>query len=140
MRGAPPSRRPAPALLPVLLVLLVLGAGCAGGRGAAGRGGEVQEGLASYYGDRFHGRTTASGEIYDMDALTAAHRSLPFGTVVRVTRRDTGRDVIVRINDRGPFVAGRIIDLSKAAARRLDMLAAGVVQVRVEVLEDRGGL
>ncbi len=92
-------------------------------------GGEI--GLASYYSDRFHGRPTASGEPYDRLAFTAAHRRLPFGTRVVVTRLDNGLSVTVRINDRGPFVSGRVIDLSYAAARRLDMLAQGVVKVSV---------
>ena len=92
-------------------------------------------GLASYYADRFHGRLTANGERYDRQALTAAHRHLPFGTRVVVTRLDDGRAVTVRINDRGPFVRGRIIDLSHAAAQKLDMLRRGVVKVRVVRLE-----
>ena len=117
----------------VTILLLVL-AGCAGG--PQGSGGEVREGLASYYADRFHGRTTASGEVFDMNALTAAHRTLPFGTRVRVTRLDSGRDVVVRINDRGPFVEGRIIDLSRAAAEKLGMLVDGVVRVRLRVIEE----
>jgi rare lipoprotein A len=120
---------------------LLLLAGCAGGPdgGPGGSGGGAQEGLASYYADRFHGRTTASGEAFDMNALTAAHRTLPFGTRVRVTRLDNGRDVVVRINDRGPFVEGRIIDLSRRAAQELNMISAGVVRVRVRVI-DQGDL
>jgi rare lipoprotein A len=95
----------------------------------------VIEGEATYYSDRLAGRKTASGERYDPGALTAAHRTLRFGTQVRVVRVDNGRAVIVRITDRGPFgKPSRIIDLSKAAARKLDMLRAGVVHVRVEVL------
>jgi peptidoglycan lytic transglycosylase len=96
-------------------------------------GGEV--GMASYYADRFHGRQTASGERYDRNALTAAHRRLPFGTLVQVTRLDSEKTVEVRINDRGPFVKGRVIDLSYAAAERLGMLRRGVVRVRL-VLPD----
>jgi rare lipoprotein A len=96
--------------------------------------GHVEKGLASWYGEPYHGRRTASGEVYDMHEMTAAHRTLPFGTVVRVTRRDTGADVKVRINDRGPFVRGRIIDLSFAAAKRIDLDVDGVAPVRVEVL------
>jgi len=94
--------------------------------GAAG-----ETGLASYYADRFQGRKTASGERYDRDDWTAAHRYYAFGTRVRVTRVDNGRSVEVRINDRGPFVKGRIIDLSYAAARKIGMLREGVVAVRV---------
>jgi rare lipoprotein A len=89
--------------------------------------------MASYYGEKFRGRPTASGEIFDPDQMTAAHKTLAFGTVVKVTRVDNGKSVTVRINDRGPFVEGRIIDLAEAAARKIDMIAAGVVKVRVEV-------
>jgi rare lipoprotein A len=96
----------------------------------------VIDGVASYYGDQFAGRSTANGERYDPDAYTAAHRSLPFGTIVRVTRRSTGDWVLVRINDRGPFgKRKRILDLSKQAARRLGMLHDGIAKVRAEVLE-----
>lgn len=97
--------------------------------------GASESGKASYYGDRHHGQRTASGERFDQKALTAAHRSLPFGTRVRVTNLNNERSVIVRINDRGAFVRGRIIDVSRAAAERLDMLRAGVVPVRIEALE-----
>ncbi|RMH76875.1 MAG: septal ring lytic transglycosylase RlpA family protein [Calditrichaeota bacterium] len=91
-------------------------------------------GKASYYGGKFHGRRTASGEIYDQNQLTAAHPTLPFGTVCRVTNLANGRQVIVRINDRGPFIKGRILDLSYRAAQMLDAIGAGVIEVRVEVL------
>jgi len=92
--------------------------------------------VASYYADKFVGRTTANGEIYDHERLTAAHPSLPFGTRVHVTRVDHAGEpaVIVHINDRGPFRRGRIIDLSKAAARQLDMIRAGVVEVRLDIV------
>lgn len=93
----------------------------------------VQVGEASYYGPGFHGNKTTSGEIFDKNALTAAHLSLPFGTRVKVTNINTGRSVIVRINDRGPHVAGRIIDLSEAAARRIGIYP-GVGRVRLEVV------
>jgi rare lipoprotein A len=96
----------------------------------------VLNGVASYYGDQFNGRSTANGERYDPDAYTAAHRTLPFGTIVRVTRPSTGDWVLVRINDRGPFgKRKRILDLSKQAARRLGMLHDGIAKVRAEVLE-----
>lgn len=96
----------------------------------------VLHGEASYYADSLAGNPTATGEVYDPRYFTAAHRSLPFGTIVRVTRVGTRDWVLVRVNDRGPFASdSRILDLSKAAARRLGMLRAGVVQVRVEVLE-----
>lgn len=94
--------------------------------------GEV--GIASYYGRRFHGRRTASGARYDMRALTCAHPSAPFGTRLRVTDLDTGRSVVVTVNDRGPFARGRVVDLSLAAARALGMVERGLVRVRVERL------
>lgn len=94
----------------------------------------VYSGRASYYGSEFEGRRTASGERYHGQEFTAAHRSLPFGTHVRVTRIDTGDSVVVRITDRGPFVRGRIIDLSRVAAMALDMIPRGVISVRVEVI------
>ena len=121
------------------LLALSLLAGCGSGAGKVSSApGSVQEGEASYYAHRFHGRPTASGEIYDENAMTAAHKSLAFGTRVRVTNRSNGKKVTVRINDRGPFVAGRIIDLSYRAAGELDMITAGVVPVRVEVLNTAG--
>ncbi|WP_439887561.1 septal ring lytic transglycosylase RlpA family protein [Pseudomonas sp. MBLB4123] len=119
------------------LLLLGLAAaltGCAGQRVADG--GYSAEGRASYYGARHHGKKTASGERFDQHALTAAHRSLPFGSRVRVTNLRNDKSVVVRINDRGPYARGRIIDLSKEAAARLDMLRAGVVPVRVQALAD----
>lgn len=96
---------------------------------------ELQRGGASWYGPRFHGRRTASGERYDMHALTAAHRTLPFGTRVRVKSLVNGREVEVRITDRGPFSRGRIIDVSRAAAVRLDLLGLGVKNVVLFVSE-----
>lgn len=95
----------------------------------------VQTGRASWYGTPHHGRKTASGEIYDMHQLTAAHRTLPLGTRVKVTNAANGRSVVVRINDRGPYIGGRIIDLSQAAAREIGAIGAGVFSVRLEVLE-----
>ena len=93
-----------------------------------------EHGLASWYGHPYHGRPTASGEIYNMHDMTAAHRTLPFGTRVRVHDLDNGHDVEVRINDRGPFVKGRIIDLSNAAAKSMQMLGPGTAHVRLEIL------
>ncbi|HMA16242.1 MAG TPA: septal ring lytic transglycosylase RlpA family protein [Kiloniellaceae bacterium] len=93
-------------------------------------------GNASWYGRKFHGRLTASGERYDMAALTAAHRKLPFGSRVRVTNLANGREVVVTINDRGPFAEDRLIDLSHAAARQLGILEDGVAEVRLEVLAE----
>lgn len=92
-------------------------------------------GLASWYGPRFHGRLTASGETFDMASLTAAHPQLPFGSRVRVTNLANGRSVVVTINDRGPYVKPRIIDLSHAAARRLGFVDDGLAKVRLEVLD-----
>jgi len=95
-----------------------------------------EQGMASWYGPGFHGKTTSNKEVYDMYDMTAAHRTLPFGTYVMVSNLQNGRSVTVRINDRGPFVKDRIIDLSYAAALQLDMLGPGVVKVRVEVLPE----
>jgi rare lipoprotein A len=93
------------------------------------------EGIASWYGPGFHKKTTASGEVYDMYLLTAAHRELPLGTFVEVRNLTNGKKVLVKINDRGPFVDGRIIDLSYAAAREIDMIGDGTAPVRIRVLE-----
>lgn len=96
--------------------------------------GKVEKGQASYYADKFHGRATASGEKYDKRKMTGAHRTLPFGTVVRVTNTATGASVDVRINDRGPFKAGRVVDVSRAAAEKLGMIQAGVINCTVQVI------
>jgi peptidoglycan lytic transglycosylase len=96
--------------------------------------GYVEQGVASWYGKQFHGRRTASGEIYDMHAMTAAHKSLPIPTDVEVTNLSNGKKVIVRVNDRGPFVGQRILDLSYAAARALDLDRVGTGRVRVRAL------
>ncbi len=97
---------------------------------------ETLRGRASYYSDRLAGRRTANGDVYDPTALTAASRDLPFGTIVRVVRVDTGASVVVRVNDRGPFRDHRrILDLSRSAAEALDMIRAGVVDIRAEILE-----
>jgi rare lipoprotein A len=93
------------------------------------------QGIASYYGRRFHGRPTASGEAFDMHALTAAHKTLPFGSRVRVTNKSNGRSVVVRINDRGPFVRGRHIDLSRAAAEQIGIVRSGHGTVELELLD-----
>ena len=96
--------------------------------------GDTEEGIASWYGHPYHGRAAANGEIYDMEKMTAAHRTLPFNTWVRVYDLDNNRTTEVRITDRGPFVGGRIIDLSHAAARELEMIGPGVARVRIEVI------
>jgi len=93
-----------------------------------------EEGIASWYGRPYHGRKTASGEIYNMYGISAAHRTLPFGTKVRVHDLDNGREVVVPINDRGPFIEGRIIDLSYGAAKALHMNIAGIARVKLEIL------
>lgn len=95
----------------------------------------IQTGLASWYGPDFHGKATSSTEIYNMHDMTAAHRTLPFGTMVIVVNLNNGKSVVVRINDRGPFIKGRIIDLSYGAAHMLDMVGEGVVPVKIEVLK-----
>lgn len=122
---------------PLLLSLAgLLGlAGCATGREMTrGPVGFTQTGEASWYGQDFHGKPTASGEPYDMWAHTAAHRELPFGSMVKVTHLDTGATTVVRINDRGPFAHGRIIDLSLASARDLGLDRTGTGRVRIEVV------
>lgn len=96
--------------------------------------GYKEQGRASWYGTKFHGKRTSSGEPYDMYQMTAAHKTLPLPTYVRVTRKSNGRSVVVKVNDRGPFHTGRIIDLSYAAASRLDLLQAGSAEVEVEAL------
>jgi rare lipoprotein A len=132
-----------------LIVALALAPGCGKKRTKARapapppRIGAQETGLASWYGHPYHGRAAASGEIYDMEKLTAAHRTLPFGTTVRVLNLSNDRTVEVRINDRGPFVGGRIIDLSKAAAREIQMLGPGTARVRLTIIaakapDDRG--
>jgi len=97
---------------------------------------EAQVGVASYYAGSWHGRRTASGERFDMHELTAAHRTLPFGTRVRVTNLNNGREVIVRINDRGPWKKKRVIDVSYAAARKLGMIGPGTAKVRLDIVAD----
>ena len=98
------------------------------------RVGEVFHGVASWYGPNFHGKLTSNGERYDMHAMTAAHKTLPMNTILKVTNKRNGRSVLVRVNDRGPFVDDRIIDLSNAAAKKLDMIRSGTASVRLEVV------
>ena len=92
-------------------------------------------GIASYYGPDFHGKLTANGEVYDMYGLTAAHKTLPLNTVIRVTNMSNRRNLIVRINDRGPYVAGRMLDLSYGAALKLGFVAQGTTRVKIEIIE-----
>jgi len=94
----------------------------------------TETGIASWYGPSFHSRHTSNGEIYDMNSFTAAHRTLPFNSMVRVTNASSGQSVVVRVTDRGPFVAGRVIDLSRAAAKQIDIERPGTARVQLEVL------
>ena len=124
-----------PFVYPSLLFLTMIPAGgCAGSRPRAPSGATVWEGTASWYGPGFHGRRTASGEVFDMYDYTAAHPFLPFGTRVRVTNLANHRSVVVRINDRGPHAKNRIIDLSYQAAKKIGMIGPGTAKVRVEVV------
>lgn len=106
---------------------------------AMGDTGFMQKGTASYYADRFHGKKTASGEPYQKEALTAAHKTLPLGTKARITNLKNGKSVVVKVNDRGPHTKGHIVDLSWRAARELGMIRAGLAQVRVEAVDSGDG-
>jgi rare lipoprotein A len=140
------SGRPFHAAAALIAASLALAAGC--GRRVTARVpvppaaapiGWSETGVASWYGIPYDGRRAASGEIFDMRALTAAHRTLPFNTWLEVTNLDNGKRVDVRINDRGPFVGGRIIDLSMGAADRIGMVGAGLAKVRLKVIEPPPG-
>ena len=124
--------------LPILIIAVLL-CGC-GRRSRApipptAPPGSVETGIASWYGHPFHGRKTANGETYDMEKMTAAHKTLPFDTYVEVRNLDNNKRTTVRINDRGPFVDGRVIDLSKKAAREIDMIGPGTAKVRLTILD-----
>jgi rare lipoprotein A len=126
-------------LLPILLASIMLTGACAQRKSPSGPPASiprhrVETGQASWYGKAHHGRRTASGERFDMRALTAAHRTLPFGTIVHVTDVRSGRSVNVRINDRGPFRRDRIIDLSYEAARKLGFVTRGTARVEITVV------
>ena len=95
----------------------------------------VYKGISSYYGPKFHGKLTANGEIFDMYGVTAAHKEFPFNTVVRVTNEKNGKSLLIRINDRGPYIAGRILDCSFGAAKKLGFVGEGTAKVKIEVLE-----
>ena len=126
-----------PIALALALVMAWVAGGCASSRSAKqGQKGFTERGLASWYGPGFHGNQAADGSIFNMHEMTAAHRTLPFDTVVEVRNRDNGKQVRVRITDRGPFVRGRIIDLSHEAASRLGMLGPGVARVGIRVVSD----
>lgn len=123
----------------LLLVVVLVAPGCASGRAAEPPAPRpevafYEEGVASWYGAAFDGRTTANGEVFDADGLTAAHRRLPFDSRVRVINMENGQEVVVRINDRGPYVGNRIIDVSEAAARALGMIESGIARVRLVLL------
>jgi len=126
------------AVLALPLALVIGLGGCAKSKHVAPRlpptPGGAETGIASWYGDPYHGRAAANGEIYDMEKMTAAHRTLPFGSWVRVTNLTNNKTVDVRITDRGPFIDGRIIDLSRAAARAIDLIGPGIAQVRLEII------
>ena len=96
---------------------------------------KIFTGVSSYYGPNFHGKLTANGEVYDMYGITAAHKEIPLNTVARVTNLDNGRSLILRINDRGPYIDGRILDCSYGAAKKLDFLTQGTANVKIEVIE-----
>ncbi len=117
------------------LVVMILLGGCRTQRDVVRPGQVLERGEASWYGPGFHGKQTANGETYNQQELTAAHRTLPFNTVVRVRNLDTGKSVDVRINDRGPYAQGRVIDLSRAAAQRIDMLNSGVAPVEIRIVK-----
>ena len=129
-------KRAIPLLIAVALLFPACGRKKRISSGAIPRIAGEEVGVASWYGRPYHGRASASGEIYDMEQLTAAHRTLPFGTMVRVQNLDNGLSVEVRINDRGPFVEGRVIDLSRAAARQIEMLGPGTARVRLHIVTE----
>jgi len=118
----------------ITLILIIFMAGIAVKAAESINDHHGRVGVASWYGDEWRGRKTANGERFDPDKLTAAHRLLPFGTVVMVTNLENGRQVKVMINDRGPYISGRIIDLSKAAARKLDMIEDGLAKVKLRIM------
>ena len=117
----------------LLLTLTMAGSACST-KPAVGQRGYTEEGKASYYSNKLHGRKMANGQPYHRKKMTAAHRTLPFGTKVKVTNLQTNKSVKVKITDRGPFVKGRIVDLSEAAAKRLNYINAGIAPVKVKVV------
>jgi rare lipoprotein A len=124
----------------LLIIIIILISACGISRkgtdfASAENARVIENGVSSWYGPNFHGKLTANGEVYDMDGITAAHRTLPFGTILLVENLDNGKTVQVRINDRGPYAKNRIIDLSRGAAKRIDMIEAGTARVRLYLLE-----
>ena len=134
-RGRPGLRRSAAGLLCVTMCLVALACSAAAPKTDPNWAGYTQSGKASYYAPKFQSRKTASGELYDQAKKTAAHRKLPFGTIIRVTNIENGESVTVKVNDRGPFVKGRIVDLSASAFKRIGDTKAGVIDVEIEVIE-----
>lgn len=132
--GRPLRQRLSSLALGLMLCSALLSA-CASHRLSRPMSGTTQRGIASWYGEPFHGRKTASGETYDMHGLSAAHRELPLGTRIEVHNLENGRRVELRVNDRGPFVRGRILDLSYGAAKALDVVRAGLAKVEIRVLD-----
>lgn len=132
--AAPLARWLARGFWAVMLLVLV---GCSSTPRSSGSvsSGHSESGMASYYGNEFQSRKTASGERFDQGKLTAAHRTLPFGTHVKVINKQNGRSVVVRVNDRGPFVKGRIIDLSRSAFKSIASTNAGVISVHIQVVD-----
>ncbi len=133
--GKSALRRSALGLLCVTMCLAALACSAAAPKTDSSWAGYTQSGKASYYASKFQSRKTASGELYDQAKKTAAHRKLPFGTIIRVTNIENGESVTVKVNDRGPFVKGRIVDLSASAFKRIGDTNAGVIDVEIEVIE-----
>ncbi|MFH0351769.1 MAG: septal ring lytic transglycosylase RlpA family protein [Chromatiales bacterium] len=132
--------RPLPSALLVVATLAMFSVGWAAARGMAHKAPAFEQvGIASWYGPGFHGKETANGEVFNQDELTAAHRTLPLGTKVAVTNVTNGKSVKVEINDRGPYVKGRVIDLSRAAAIRLGMKDRGLAKVQIEAIPSYAG-
>lgn len=115
-------------------MLLFMLSGCDNSLNVSPEGKYYESGIASWYGDDYHGKPTANGEVYNMEALTAAHKSLPFNSIVKVVNLDNGKSVTVRINDREPFVEGRVIDLSRKAAREIGIITSGLARVELYVI------
>ncbi len=124
-------------LIFLVFIISIILAGCSSPREMS-TGSTIQSGEASWYGPGFHGRQTANGETYDQYELTAAHRTLPFDTVIKVVNQENSKSVEVRINDRGPYVGNRVIDLSKKAAEEIDMVDSGVAQVELILIQAGG--
>ena len=123
-------------LLPFLISIIFFSGCTHNSFGNSNKSKQTEQGIASFYADSLHGRKTANGEIFDQNKLTAAHKTLPFNTNVKVTNLNNNQSVIVRINDRGPFIKGRIIDLSKKAANEIHLTTKGIAPVKIEVINN----